>query len=269
MDVAATRAAFDHEIRRGRGAGPPGAQVEPDGPVVRVIAPGRAGWSGVTWSDLDAAAADGAIARQVRFFARRGRSFEWKLYDYDQPPDLGRRLAAAGFQADPPETVLVAEVTAVPAAALPSGLTLRPVTSEADVARLAALHHQVFGGDQERVRQARLGDLRAGADRTALLLVLAGEEPVSAARVDFPPGAQFAGLYSGGTLPAWRHRGAYRALVSHRARLAAERGYRYLVVDATADSQPILGRLGFRAIARTTPYHWRWPAGGGGGPVLD
>jgi hypothetical protein len=40
------------------------------------------------------------------------------------------------------------------------------------------------------------------------------------------------------------------------ARLAAARGYRYLYVDASPDSQPILARLGFSRLARTTPYVW-------------
>ena len=74
------------------------------------------------------------------------------------------------------------------------------------------------------------------------------------------PPAQFASLWGGGTLPAWRGRGIYRALVAYRAGLAARRGYRYLTVDASADSEPILRRLGFRCLARTTPYHWT-PAG--------
>jgi hypothetical protein len=44
--------------------------------------------------------------------------------------------------------------------------------------------------------------------------------------------------------------------VARRARMAAERGYRYLQVDALPTSQPILTRLGFAALARTTPYIW-------------
>ena len=37
---------------------------------------------------------------------------------------------------------------------------------------------------------------------------------------------------------------------------AAARDYRYLYVDASPDSQPILARLGFSRLARTTPYIW-------------
>jgi hypothetical protein len=43
----------------------------------------------------------------------------------------------------------------------------------------------------------------------------------------------------------------------HRANLAGERGYSLLEVDASADSQPILERLGFVAVTTTTPYIWK------------
>jgi len=46
------------------------------------------------------------------------------------------------------------------------------------------------------------------------------------------------------------------AVIAYRARLAAARGYRYLYVDASPDSRPILARLGFSRLARTTPYVW-------------
>ncbi|MDX6313211.1 MAG: hypothetical protein QOF44_2675, partial [Streptomyces sp.] len=64
----------------------------------------------------------------------------------------------------------------------------------------------------------------------------------------------FASLWGGGTVPAWRGRGIYRALVSHRAGIAAELGYRFLQVDASSQSRPILERLGFTALSTTTPY---------------
>jgi len=47
--------------------------------------------------------------------------------------------------------------------------------------------------------------------------------------------------------------------VAHRATVAAERGYRYLRVDASPESRPILERLGFVAITTVTPYAWTPP----------
>jgi GNAT superfamily N-acetyltransferase len=85
---------------------------------------------------------------------------------------------------------------------------------------------------------------------------MAGDEPVSAARAEFVAGTDFAGLWGGGTVPAWRGRGIFRALVAYRAGLAAARGYRYLQVDTSLMSRPILRRLGFEPVAVTTPYLW-------------
>ena len=42
-------------------------------------------------------------------------------------------------------------------------------------------------------------------------------------------------------------------------RIAAARGVRYLQVNASDDSAPILRRLGFRAVTTTTPYVWAPP----------
>ena len=258
MDDAALRATFDEQVRRRTGDDGSGARAEADGAVVRQIARDGDGWSGITWSDLDGTAgADRVIAAQVRYFAGLGRPFEWKLYDYDQPPDLGGRLAAAGFVPDEEEAVMVAEVAGVSRQVpLPEGITLRPVTTEAGVELLIKVHDQVFGGDHSRLRHALLAQLRENPRSIVMVLALAGDEPVCSARVDFPPDTDFAGLWGGGTLPAWRGRGIYRALVAYRAGLAARRGYRYLTVDASADSEPILRRLGFRCLARTTPYLW-------------
>ena len=62
------------------------------------------------------------------------------------------------------------------------------------------------------------------------------------------------GLWGGSTLPEWRRRGFYRALVSHRARLAIERGYPYARVDTSPDSRPILTALGMLPIEGTRPF---------------
>ncbi len=258
MDDAALRATFDEQVRRRTQADEPGACTETDGAIVREVARDGHGWSGITWSELaDPATADQVIAAQVRYFAGLGRPFEWKLYDYDQPSDLGGLLTAAGFVPDEEEAVMVAEVPDIAAdVPLPEGITLRPVTTEAEVQLLVQVHERVFGRDQSRLHRPLLDQFRENPGDMAMVLAMAGAEPVCEARVDFPPGTDFAGLWGGGTLPAWRGRGIYRALVAYRADLAARRGYRYLTVDASSDSEPILRWLGFRCLARTTPYRW-------------
>jgi GNAT superfamily N-acetyltransferase len=88
----------------------------------------------------------------------------------------------------------------------------------------------------------------------AAAVAVAGQTPIAAGRVEFHHGSDFASLWGGGTLPSWRGRGVFRALVAHRAALASARGFRYLQVDASPDSRPILQRLGFVELATTTPF---------------
>ncbi len=97
---------------------------------------------------------------------------------------------------------------------------------------------------------------RADPGSLAIFVAEADGGVVSAGWVRFPAGTEFATLWGGATLSAWRGRGIYRALVARRARLAASRGCRYLEVDASADSRPILERLGFVAVTTTTPFVW-------------
>ena len=91
------------------------------------------------------------------------------------------------------------------------------------------------------------------------MIAVAGDTPIAAARVEFHAGTDFASLWGGGTLAAWRGRGVFRSLVAYRAALAAARGFRYLQVDALPDSRPILKRLGFVELAMTTPFEYAAP----------
>ncbi|MEU6868169.1 GNAT family N-acetyltransferase [Streptomyces sp. NPDC046876] len=259
------RAEYDREVRRDARPDAAGALVERAGAVVRQTDPGP-GWNGVLWSDLDGATADAEIASQVAYFEGRGAAdFEWKLYGHDRPADLGARLRAAGFVPEPPETVMVGRVEELAALPVepPEGITLRTVTDEAGVDLMMEVHAGAFGTHRPRIRHLMLTLLREEPETLAAVVAMAGDTPVSAARMEMRPGCSFAGLWGGGTLPQWRGRGIYRLLVAHRARIAAERGIRYLNVDASEDSRPILERLGFAVLGTTVPYVWQ---AGGSGP---
>jgi GNAT superfamily N-acetyltransferase len=257
MEPAHVLAAFNAQIRRNTRPDGSGSLVEAGRGVVRWVTVDGRGWSGIIWSDLGEADADGVIAEQVAYFRDRGEKFEWKLYDYDRPPDLARRLLAAGFTAEDEEALMVAEAAAVAAEVrLPAGVRLLPVTDEAGVGLLIDVHERVFGTDHSQLRASLLAQLRDAPEVTAMVVAMAGGEPVCSARAEFLPGTDFATLWGGGTLPGWRGRGIYRALVAYRAQLAVARGYRYLEVDAMPPSRPILERLGFTRLARTTPHVW-------------
>jgi GNAT superfamily N-acetyltransferase len=249
---------FDAQMRRDAPPDTPGTRVERIGGVVRQTGASTHDWMGVLWSDLDEQTADGAIRSQTRWLASpegRGREFEWKLYSHDQPADLGERLRKAGFEPEPPETLMVAEVAALPLdPVLPDGVRLVPVTDAAGVELAFRVHELAFDGSSPRLKAQLLDRLVTAPDTMRMVLAMAGDEPVCAARMELHPGTDFASLWGGGTVEAWRGRGIYRALIAHRARIAAERGVRFLQVDASDQSRPILERLGFAALSMTTPY---------------
>ncbi len=115
------------------------------------------------------------------------------------------------------------------------------------------VHDEVFGGDHRATGADIVAALGQQPRPVQAVVAMAAETPVSAARVEFPERSDFASLWGGGTRPACG-RGVFRALVAYRAALARDRGYRYLQVDASPDSRPILQRLGFTELATTTPF---------------
>jgi ribosomal protein S18 acetylase RimI-like enzyme len=254
-------AAFDAQARAAPPDPPAGVWHEADGPLLRVVGQVRGFISaprdtGVRGSDLDR-----LIARQRDYFAARGQAVEWKTYGYDEPADLPDRLRAAGFVPEDPETVVVALTTAIAAEpVVHDGVVLRQVTADADMRRIGAMESEVWHTDRDWSATHLIREVAAAPDEYIVLTAEAAGQVVAAGWIEFQPGSQFAGLWGGATLRQWRGRGIYRALVCRRAQLAAARGVRYLQVDASSDSAPILRRLGFRALATTTPYVWSPPS---------
>lgn len=243
---------------------PDGARAERDGPLLRLFGLGGRGF--VLYRDLgelEGADLDDLIARQVRVFAERGERFEWKLHGHDRPPDLPARLRAAGFVPEDEETVVIAPVDEVAGPfRLPEGVSIREVTARSDFDRIAAVQPDIWQEDDEPtwLADSLESERRADPDYLTVVVAEADRAVVCAAWVRFERGTDFATFWGGGTVPAWRRRGVYRATVTYRANLAAERGFRFIEVDASSDSRPILERLGFVAVTTTTPYVWSPPA---------
>lgn len=228
-----------------------GAHAEPDGPVVRLVGKVRGFVS--TPRELSGVDVGAVIARQRDFFAARGESVEWKTRAHDLPADLPSRLRAAGFVPEDKETVLVgvaADHAAEPV--LPDGVRIRRTDADADMRRIADMNEQVWGPGL-----GWLGDylVQRGKHLTVFVAEADGEV-VSAGWLMTKQDKEFVGLFGGTTLPPWRGKGIYRALVATRARFVAGLGARYLWVDASDDSRPILERLGFTPVTTTTPYVW-------------
>ncbi len=235
-----------------------GEQIERIGPLVCVLGAAGGGFVGYrNLAGIEGTELDALIARCVALYADRGERFEWKLYGHDRPPDLARRLEAAGFVAEERETVEIALAASIAGdPELPEGVALRQVSERTDLDRIARFEEMISGDDHGWLADMLEGEQTADPESLTIAVVETDDEIVCAGWVRFALGTDFASLWGGSTLPAWRHRGIYRAVVAYRASLAATRGFRYLQVDASDASRPILERLGFVPVTTTTPYIW-------------
>lgn len=252
---------FHDQLRVPVPAATPDRPVEVDGLVRRQYDRDPAGGFAMIESPLglgpSPAAYEQVIARQRDFFAVRGQRVEWKTYDCDEPADLGQRLTAAGFVAQDDEALLLGE--AAPLAeqdlALPAGIAVRAADSRADLERIRVLQESVWGGDHAGVTQSLWQDWqRDPASMDIVVVEESRDGPVLCAARGEYDSSDFTGLWGGATLAPWRGRGLYRATLRYRARLGLARGKPYVRVDASADSEPILRRLGLHRVATTTPY---------------
>jgi GNAT superfamily N-acetyltransferase len=251
------RDAFDEQVRRNVTPDGSGASAQYDVNYVRRVANDGPGWCEVCWSSLDAMTADEAITAQIEFYRSRNLSFVWRVYDYDQPTDLGARLVNAGFIDSGSSAVMIAESSRLSREpVLPEGTELLHVSDEAGVDLLIDVHESVFGHSHEELRQSILRRLGVSPQEMDMFVVMASGVPVSSSRIEFLPASDFAALWGGSTMPEWRGKGIYRALVFRRAQLAQKRGYKYLMVLASDNSRPILSQLGFEIISRVATYSW-------------
>ena len=237
---------------------PPGIVFERFGNLVRVTGREQGFVESGPDVGLEGEALDAEIARHRDHFAARGQEVEWKTRAHDRPADLPQRLIAAGFEPEEPETVVIGVAADMVAAGEPpEGIRIRRTSDPDDFARIADMESAVWGEDWAWLGDDLARESAHDPDHFTVFVAEAGGEVVSAAWLAAKPGTGFGGLWGGSTLQGWRHRGIYRSLVAARARAALEQGVEHLQVDASADSRPVLERLGFVAVTTTTPYVWR------------
>lgn len=210
----------------------------------------------VVYSALTAPTADDAIAREIDHYRDLGAKVEWKVYAHDRPADLLDRLKRAGFAIGPREAVLVYDLAQPFAWPIGPGTAVRRVDQPEEIGSFRELAEAIFAKDYTYTATELAAALAAGSTQHRGYVAYAGDIPVSIGRLYTHPQSWFAGLYGGGTLPAWRGRGHYRALIAARACDAVALGARYLQVDALPSSRPILERLGFQWLTDTWPCDW-------------
>lgn len=216
--------------------------------------------SWITYAWVTDESLDAVMDEQIAYFERIGHNFEWKTYDHDQPANLRQRLAARGFEVGEREALLAIEIAAAPAALLqPVTLDVRRITDVNRLADVIQIENAVWGEDESLSVVRLRRDLQDNPNLLSVYVAYVDEVPASCAWLYYSPGSPFAGLWGGSTRAEYRARGLYTALLAARVQEAQARGVRFLNVDASPMSQPILEKHGFQRLTYTYPCHWDVP----------
>jgi GNAT superfamily N-acetyltransferase len=254
VDIAQIRALYDQEQRQRLII--PGMRREVDGHLVRHISLAEGGGM-VLYSQLAVPEVERAVQAQVAYYQQIGQDFEWKVYSHDSPPDLKDRLQAYGFEIGEEEAILVLDLAAAPAILFePVTHSLQRVTDPEQIEAVVGVQQQVWQSNFDWLKQRLTTNLRERPNYLSVYIAYVDSVAVASAWTNFPPDNQFASLWGGSTLPVYRRLGIYTALLAARVQEAQRRGIRFLTVDASRMSRPILQKLGFQLIAYAYPCLW-------------
>lgn len=202
----------------------------------------------------------------------------WHTGDRVSPPFVDGCLARRGFRVAEELEVLAFELgddpePALPRLGVPSGVRAELVRDAGGLREALLVDSEVFtspspsgkefaeyAGELAKLRgRERRGSLGAGSSVALRFVAFVGtdsqDEGNDDRRAAAAAGAEVVGetlrLWGAGTREGFRGRGAYRALVVERCRVAHALGASLALTKANAStSVPILGRAGFRPVAR-------------------
>ena len=232
-----------------------GMQREETFHLVRHIAPDGEGM--ILYSSLNSSNVEAVIQQEIAHFESRGHDFSWVVFRHDRPADLKERLLAHGFISEAPEEIMVLEIDDnSPLLEKPDGCDVRRISDIDKIDDVLTIRQQVWQGDYSAMAQALSKRLTEAPESLALFVAYVDGKPASTAQISFYQNGNFAGLVKAATLPAYRGRGLYTALVAARVQEARRRGFRFVDADASPMSRPILKKLGFLSLTESHSCEW-------------
>ena len=210
-------------------------------------------------SRLEPEEADARIEETIAHFDALGTPFRWFVTPSTRPRDMGERLLRRGFRLAP----VIAAMTARP------GDFPRPDAPDMDVVDVGPAEADAWvdtlrrGWDMPPPAVARFraeieGGLAARPRRSFYFLARWRGEPAAEGSLTLFDG--YAHFDGSTTVPAYRRRGLYRALILARMAFLRTRGVGLVTNHCRADtSAPICARLGFEKACEFRAY--RFPGG--------
>jgi GNAT superfamily N-acetyltransferase len=240
----------------------PGAEVHDTPTLLWYTCPSINSWyNGASFSNLDPSEADAAIAAVVGDIHPRGRNVMWHVGRRSRPVDLGRRLAAAGFEVES-GVAMILPIETLNRTITEHGFVVTAVRTRAELDEWLLTFDVAFEIEPRREHHPWIEPLSAvaldPATPTELFVGRLDGEPVVTS-LGFQGGGAI-GVYGVGTVPAFRGRGFGGAATQAAIDWGRERGEGYAILDATEMGEPVYRRLGFQAVGQLDQYLLPAPA---------
>jgi predicted GNAT family acetyltransferase len=232
----------------------PGFEKFKSAEIVKLVSPEQTG-SIINYFNFEAKNAQKHIESELAFFKKLGRSFEWKVYSHDTPLNIGKVLTKCGFIADEPESFMVLDLDTINV--VESGLEIcTEVSDESGIRDAIRVQEAVWNKELTSHYNFLKNQKFSQPESIKIYVIYQQGQPVSSAWVTFNEGSEFAGIWGGSTLKAFRGQGLYSALLHTRILDAQKQGVKFLTIDASPMSRPIVEKHGFQLLSTTTPYHY-------------
>jgi GNAT superfamily N-acetyltransferase len=211
----------------------------------------------VLYSRLTEENVDDVIRAQIAYYGQRKLSFEWKVYDHDTPPDLRMRLISRGFKPREQDAIMVLNVREASQIILqPVALDVRRLTEPGQAKTLIDLLEEVWQTDFSGLKTLLEEDLWIRPSFSSIYVAYVDDNPACGGWIQFHENSQFASLWGGTTLPQYRGKGLYTAVLATRVQEAIRRGYSFLTIDASKMSRPIAEKYGFQLLTYAHACIW-------------
>jgi RimJ/RimL family protein N-acetyltransferase len=241
----------------------PGMVREEAPHVVRYSAP-HGSMRYILWHDIPAAQLFHVVAREIAQAKKIVGALCWRIHANDAPASLPDYLKSLGFMLEPPALqhfiapqVLLENLALRHAVAAP--VRARELTRPEELPCYLPIWNEAFpDSENQRYMDDAIRAMRAGERGVRYFAAFDGPQAIGSGSLVHPPGAPMALLTSGAVRAAWQKRGAYHALIQARAEAAIDAGISILCVDASAQSTPILQKLGFVPQGEVRFYEMRF-----------
>ncbi len=230
-------------------------QREETSHLVRHISPNGEGV--IIYSNLNSTNVEEVIQEQIAHFESKGCNFSWVVFQHDTPANLKDLLLARGFLSEEPDAIMILDIEdSSPVLVKPISYDVQRISDPDKIDDVLTIRQQVWQSDYSSMAQSLTKRLVESPESLGLYVAYVNGKPVSTAQISFYQKGHFAGLVQAATLPEYRGRGLYTALVATRIQEAKQRGIRFVDADASPMSCTILEKLGFQWLTETYSCEW-------------